>query len=107
MVKRHYQLNKTLLIDKEMCGVLLKNKEVFGKMLTKNRSPASSYILRTRVVGRPFRVWTYRATSLRVASSPCMGENAPGYFAYEVKKMTYLSQFLASLAAWRAKRNNY
>lgn len=107
IVKKDYQLNKSLKIDKKLCRIILSNKKVFNEM-TISTAHHGSYktFMRAKVSGistsyshiyRKGRWQTYAVTY-------CLG-NGIGTLSSEVKKMTHLSQFLMFYSAWLAKKN--
>lgn len=109
MVKKDYQLNKSLKVDKKLCRIILSNKTVFKEM-TVSSAPIRDYgmFIRAEVSGfktgydhlRRDGKWKTYATKF------CFGSNHIGTFTNKVKKMTHLSQFLMFYSAWLAKKNN-
>lgn len=101
-VKKDTQLKKNLIKDAKLCRLILSNKKVFSKF---DYISGKDYPRFVAVVSNK-KTDTSKATRTGYWSNPyCYGGNEPGYLAYEVKKMTHLSQFLMTYAAWLAKKN--
>lgn len=109
-VKHDTQLATSLTIDKKLCRIILSNKTVFGPMSLFSAKPKyNATFFNVKVSNKNVgfgHFYSQRSGKWKMYGKVfCFGGRAPGYFAYEVKKMKYLSQFLMTYSAWLAKKN--
>ncbi len=108
-VKLDTRFRKSLRHDKVLCRILLSNKQIYTTFSSVKEPINVDYnnlVARTKVAGRPFKIYKsgFIGTSKRTYTAPCTGGNYPGTFNHQVRQMTHLSEFLACLPAFVARR---
>lgn len=97
----HEAFGRKRVKDTKMCIHIIKNKKIFSKFIDTGAGGFSADVSGRRLDCRE----DDDNSAVYYCAQDCFGSDAPGYFTYGARKMTHLSQFLASLAAYQAKKN--
>lgn len=111
-VKHDCYLRKDLKIDSPICDVLLSNPHIYKNMRIKTiriqRVPGDKYrrdFFSLIVSGKRISTRLVGYSNYPARANYCFGERRhQGYFAHEVSKMKYLSEFLATFPSFIMRR---
>lgn len=107
LVKQNGYCKKNLKIDRKMCRILLSNSVIYGKTTFGKYNPLSYYrvkVMSTKIGSRTFSIKARGEEDNHVPNYCWGNRHNEGYFAHEVSKMKYLSEFLATLPAFVVRR---
>lgn len=109
-LSKHYQVRKLLKIDYKQCKMILKSpvyKDFVSTWSGRYEAGGETSIIFKKYIGSVvlyMKGWKYKGR-IKIYSGPCFGEpHDLNSYSKQIKKMTYLSEFLATLPSFLLRR---